>query len=305
MSVLTDLKKICTHTFENFSLRSLTTFKIGGIAKYVVYPEQAAQLREVFDYCIEKDLDCFVLGAGSNVLADDNGFDGVIICTKKLNQISKISPCRIRAGAGVLLSSIVRFCAAEGLTGLEWAANIPGTIGGAVVMNAGAFHAQISTVDESVTVYTNGKTEILPKSKLFFDYRHSVFTNSKNCVIMEVVLKLKKGSPEQINANIRQNVLARASTQNVGYASAGSVFKRQGKVIPARLIEECGLKGERIGDAMVSPVHSGYIVNLGKATGSQVTALIEKIKERVFNKFHEQLECEIIFLKGENKCKDS
>ena len=300
MQKIEQLRAICKSVLENISLRSLTTFKIGGTARFVAYPQDFTELTNLLDYLKRENMPYFILGAGSNVLACDEDYEGIIICTRKLNEIKKISPCRIKVGAGAMMSNIVRFCSELGLTGLEWAVNIPGTIGGAVVMNAGAFGGQISNVVESVTVFSESGTEVLGRAKLFFDYRHSVFTNSKNCVIMEVVLKLKKGSIDTINATITKNILARASTQNVGYASAGSVFRHSTGVVPAKLIEDCGLKGERVGDAMVSPVHSGYIVNLGHATAGQVLALIDKVREKVYTTYKKNLECEIVYLKGES-----
>lgn len=293
-----ELRAVCSSVLEDISFKSLTTFKIGGLAKYVAYPQNFVEFQNLMRFCDEHKLQYFILGAGSNILADDCGFDGVIICTKKLNSISKISPCRVRASCGVSMANLVRFCTEQSLTGLEWAVNIPGTVGGAVVMNAGAFGGEISNVVESVTVIQNGEIVELEKSKLFFDYRHSVFTNKKNCAIIEVVFKLKRATNEQITLNIRKIILERAQTQNVGFPSAGSVFRREKDTIPAKLIEDCGLKGERVGDAMVSPVHSGYIVNTGKATCGQVLALIEKVRKNVFEKYNKILKCEIIHLKG-------
>lgn len=298
-----DLRSVCASVLSDISLKSLTTFKIGGLAKFVVYPQNFTEYKALLHMCKEKCVEYYILGAGSNILADDGGFDGVIICTKKLNNISKNSPCRVRASCGVMLANLVRFCADNGLTGLEWAINIPGTVGGAVVMNAGAFGGEMAKIVESVTILNNGVPQVLENSKLFFNYRHSVFTNKKNYAIMEVVFKLKKEAKDQIALNTRQIICKRTLTQNVGYPSAGSVFRRENDLIPAKLIEECGLKGERVGDAMVSPVHSGYIVNLGKATCGQVLALIEKVKSRVHEKFNATMQCEIIHLKGKNCAK--
>ena len=301
MQKIEQLRAICKSVLENISLRSLTTFKIGGTARFVAYPQDFTELTNLLDYLKRENMPYFILGAGSNVLACDEDYEGIIICTRKLNEIKKISPCRIKVGTGAMMSNIVRFCSELGLTGLEWAVNIPGTIGGAVVMNAGAFGGQISNVIESVTFIQNGEIKTLPKSQLFFEYRHSLFTNEKNCVIINAILKLKKDSAEDVALRVRDYTIRRASNQNVGYASAGSVFKRTNSVPPAKLIEDCGLKGLRIGDAIVSPVHSGFIVNLGKATANQVVALIHKIKESVYEKFKIELECEIIFLRSKDE----
>ncbi len=298
MVSLNEIKKICPSSFANFPLKSLTTFKIGGNADFVVFPQNLDELKSILEYIRANNVNFFVLGGGSNVLADDLGYRGIIICTKKLNQIQKLSRCKIKVQSGVMLSSVVRYCTQNSLHGLEWATGIPATIGGAVFMNAGAYGGEIADVVESVTFIQDNEIVSLDKSKLFFDYRKSLFTNTKNCVIIEIVLKLKKGNIEQITKTVREFTLKRATAQNVGYASAGSVFKRTKSNPPAYLIEQCGLKGARIGDAVVSPVHAGFIVNIGKATANQVRALIQKIQSRVFSKFNVNLECEIIDLRS-------
>lgn len=298
-----ELRAICPSVLASISLKSLTTFKIGGLASVVAYPQSFVEFQNLIKFCVDKEIMYYILGAGSNILADDSGFDGVIICTKKLNNIAKISPCRVRASCGVSLAALVRFCTEQGLSGLEWAVNIPGTVGGAVVMNSGAFGGEMSDVVESVSVIEGEKIVLLEKSKLFFDYRHSVFTNRKNCAIIEVVFKLKRAPSEEITLNVRKIILERAQTQNVGFPSAGSVFRRVNDIVPAKLIEDCGLKGERVGDAMVSPVHSGYIVNTGRATCYQVLALIEKVRQSVLVKYKKDLQCEIIYLKGDDSGK--
>ncbi len=301
MITLNEIKKFCPTAFANFPLKSLTTFKIGGNADFVAYPQSITELQDLLKFINKNKIEFFVLGNGSNVLASDKGYNGIIISTKKLTGIEKLSPCRISVLSGTAMSTVVRYACEHGLSGIEWSTGIPGTIGGAVIMNAGAYGGQISNVIESVTFIQNGEIKTLPKSQLFFEYRHSLFTNEKNCVIINAILKLKKDSAEDVALRVRDYTIRRASNQNVGYASAGSVFKRTNSVPPAKLIEDCGLKGLRIGDAIVSPVHSGFIVNLGKATANQVVALIHKIKESVYEKFKIKLECEIIFLRSKDE----
>lgn len=298
--IFEELKKICPYSMQNISLKSLTTFKIGGIAKFVCYPQNLDEMKNLLNFCKVNKLEFSIIGSGSNILADDMGFDGVIICTKKLKNIENLGNGKVKVQSGTLLSELIQFAKNNGLMGLEWAVGIPATIGGAVVMNAGAYGGQISDICESVTILMDNELITLNKSKLFFDYRHSVFTNCKICVIISIVLRFKVSTIDEVTYKIRDNMLKRANTQNVGFASAGSVFKKTSEFAPAYMIEKCGLKGMRVGDAMVSTIHSGYIVNTGKATSGQVLALINKIKKAVKDKFNEELQMEIILLKGEN-----
>ena len=297
--VYDEIKAICPHSLQDIFLKSLTTFKIGGKAKYVCYPQSIEELKNLIQYCNQNKIQFYVIGAGSNILADDSGFNGVIICTKRLKQIENLGGGKVKAQAGVTLAELLQFTKNNGLSGLEWATSIPATVGGAVVMNAGAFGGQISDICESVTILMDNEIVVLQKSKLFFNYRHSVFTNCKICVIIDVLFSFNISNVEKVTFNIRENMLKRAKTQSVGFASAGSVFKKTDDLAPAFMIEQCGLKGLRVGDAMVSPIHSGYIVNVAKATSEQVLALIDKVKIAVKDKFNKDLQLEIILLKGE------
>ena len=279
------LIKICPNTLEKVSFRSLTTFKIGGIARYVCYPSSVDELTNLVMFCKEQKIDTFVLGGGSNILADDTGFLGVVICTKRLNEIALLSPCRVRAQAGAMMSALAHFCKTHGLSGAENLCGIPGTIGGAIVMNAGAFGGEIAKIVESVTYFENGKVETKKKSQLFFDYRKSIFTNRPNCVILSVVLRLKKSTPEFVQENLLRFITQRQASQNVGMPSAGSIFKKVNHESAAVYIQNCGLKGAKLGDAMVSNEHAGFIINTGRATSKQVLSLIEKIKQEVKLKY--------------------
>ena len=290
-----DFENVCSYV-ENVSLKQLTTIKIGGIASFVCYPKTVSELIKTKELCAKHKILPIILGNGSNVLILDN-FSGVVLSTKKLNSISFFSTSKVRVGAGVSLSVLCAECEKKGYYCLSPLSGIPGTVGGAVVMNAGAFCTEIAQFVDSVVVLNNGKVITLPKSQLFFDYRKSAFTNNQNCVILEVVFQLSKSTP---SLNIIHYAHLRHKTQNVGYPSMGSVFKRQGELIPAKLIESCGLKGTKIGGAMVSCVHSGFIVNTGGATSSDVMKLIELIRKRVKQKFGVWLELEIVILGGKN-----
>ena len=292
------MKKLCKLTQEFVPLSELTTFKIGGVARFVCFPQNFKELIKLKELCAKRNISHFILGNGSNCLIKDEFFDGIVICTKKLNRIKLKNDGVVTVECGVLLPKLCSFCVKNGLSGLEALCGIPATIGGAVKMNAGAFGTEIGDVVECVTVFENGKTIKLDKSKLFFQYRKSVFTKSENCVILSVVLRLKKSTSLLVQSKIKEFTLKRSATQNVGYPSAGSVFKKN--VVPSsKLIADCGLKGARIGGAMVSNVHAGFIVNLGGATCVDVLNLIALIKREVKKKFSVELELELIILGGE------
>ena len=276
-----------------------TTFKIGGKAKYFVVVNKTSELIFVLKLCAKFNINYFIIGAGSNLLVSDNGFNGIVISMQNFNKINFIKNNKVEAFAGARIVNIVNLCAKNCLSGLEWAINIPGTIGGAVVMNAGAFNNQISDYIDSVLVLDKYKLKVFKKENLFFDYRKSIFTNQKKYVIIKVTLNLLPKNYEEIVEQQKKYIELRLKSQQVKFASAGSIFKRTPNFSAAELIDKAGLKGLCIGGAMVSKVHSGYIVNTGNATANDVLTLINIIKEKVFLKFGETLETEIVYL-GEN-----
>ncbi len=276
-----------------------TTFKIGGKAKYFVVVNKTSELIFVLKLCAKFNINYFIIGAGSNLLVSDNGFNGIVISMQNFNKINFIKNNKVEAFAGARIVNIVNLCAKNCLGGLEWAINIPGTIGGAVVMNAGAFNNQISDYIDSVLVLDKYKLKVFKKENLFFDYRKSIFTNQKKYVIIKVTLNLLPKNFEEIVEQQKKYIELRLKSQQVKFASAGSIFKRTPNFSAAELVDKAGLKGLCIGGAMVSKVHSGYIVNTGNATANDVLTLINIIKEKVFLKFGETLETEIVYL-GEN-----
>ena len=292
---MVDFSKVCAHVESGVSFSSLTTIKVGGRVDWVCYPENSKELINTVKLCAKHKIKSIILGNGSNVLAKDTPFNGVVISTKRLNHISLLNGGKIKVGAGAMLSKVCAFCEKNNLTGIEKLCGIPGTIGGAVVMNAGAFGCEIGNMVESVCVLDMEMLTTITKSQLFFDYRASTFTNKQNCVILNVVLQLTKST---FIPNSLYYVLLKKQTQNVGYPSAGSVFKRNGDIIPAKLIEDCGLKGLGIGGAMVSNVHAGYIVNTGGATYHDILRLIKLVKKRVRERFGVELELEIRVIGG-------
>ena len=286
-----ELSKICLCR-ENVDMKEVTTFKIGGRAKLVLYPNTVSQIKQCLDFCCKNKIKFIVLGACSNVLIKDEGIKDVVISTLYLDHF-RVEDGNIICQAGKRLSQLVIFSSNLGLSGLEWAIGIPGSVGGAIFMNAGAFGGEIGNFVEWVEVWECGGIKKYKNLKKFFKYRFSPFTNGKNCVIISVCLKLIQMTSNYCKQIIKNYVIKRAETQKVGYPSAGSIFKANTPLAPAFMIEKCGLKGYSCGGAQVSRVHSGYIVNVGNATCADVLNLINHVKCKVFSSFGVDLELEI------------
>ena len=271
---------------------------ICGESLFFVYVENAEEIQNLINVCKEFDLPYFILGNGSNILADSNGYRGLVISTSKMQNIL-VNDDIIVAEAGAKLFQVANFALQNNLAGMEWSIGIPGSIGGATKMNAGAFGGEMSQIIDSVEVLKNGQIEKISKQNIFFNYRKSIFTNCKDYVIIRVHLKLHFDESKKIFTRMESVKAKRISTQNVGYPSAGSVFNNT-EIPPAYMIDRSGLKGLRVGQAMVSTVHSGFIVNLGNASSEDVWSLIKKIRKTIYKEWNENLDLEIIRLGGEN-----
>lgn len=273
-----------------------TTFRIGGPADYFLVPESYGQIREILNICREENLPYFILGNGSNLLVSDLGYRGVIIqIFRNSNQIS-VEGEKIRAGAGALLSAIAAAAKNASLTGFEFAGGIPGTIGGAVVMNAGAYGGELKDVLCEVTVMTkDGEILTIPAEKLELGYRTSIIKKA-GYLVLEAVLSLKKGDSEKIAAYMKELSQMRISKQPLEYPSAGSTFKRPQGYFAGKLIMESGLRGYRVGGAQVSEKHCGFVINTGNACARDVKDLMDDVIERVYEKFGVTLEPEVKFL---------
>ena len=275
---------------KNEPLARHTTFKIGGKAKYFICPREIKELKEALVFAGKKKLPLLIIGAGSNILVKDKGFSGLVI--KLLGGLKKynIKQNIVTAQAGVYLPELALICAKRSLSGLEFLSGIPGTVGGAVKGNAGAWGQEIAQIVKSVTVITlKGKLKKLKPAQITFGYRKS---NLKDIVI-EVELKLEKSTKEKIYQKIREYILKRKLSQPLEYPSAGSVFKNPRGYHVAKLIESCGLKGKRIGQAQISKKHANFIVNLARAKAKEVIALMNLIKKKVEKKFKITLEPEL------------
>ena len=280
----------------NESLKNYTSFKIGGSANLVVFPENRETLTDLFKIIKEHDLKYILLGNGSNVLICENNFAGVVIITSRMNNIKvDAENASIYADCGIALNKIATAAKENSLSGLEFAYGIPGTLGGAVYMNAGAYGGQMSDIVYSSEYVDAEIFEIktVGAEQHEFAYRESIFSQNKDYIIVSSVLKLKHGDIFEIDAAMNKNMSARREKQPLEYPSAGSVFKRCNNYFTAKLIEDCGLKGYSVGGAQVSEKHAGFIINKGGANFSDVVGLIEHIKSVVFDKTGNKIECEV------------
>jgi len=274
------------------------TFKVGGPASYYVTPESDEQLIDVIRLCKKNDMKYQLLGNGSNVLFTDEGYDGVIIAIgNKMSEII-VDNNVILVKAGAKLSALANKATENSLTGLEFAAGIPGTVGGAVVMNAGAYGGEIKDVIVSATVYDTEKDEIiiLGNGELDLGYRKSVI-QEKSYIVLEACFELTHGEKDEITGKMKELAQKRRDKQPLSYASAGSTFKRPEGHFAGALIEECGLKGYRVGNARVSEKHAGFVVNIGGATAEDVLGVIEHVKETVYKEKQVMLEPEVKIIK--------
>lgn len=274
-----------------------TSFKIGGKADVYIKVTNLSQLMKILkecDACKEKYI---LLGNGSNVLVPDEGIHGTVLrLDGDFRNISLIDDTTIYCGAGAALGSLCKFAQKCGLSGLEYAWGIPGTVGGAVFMNAGAYGGEMKDVVYSVSHITNsGDIGRIEAADLGFGYRTSVYRKN-GCIITGAVFKLKKDDPEEIQNRMNDYMNRRSAKQPLEYPSAGSVFKRPEGAFAGALIEQCGLKGMTVGGAQVSEKHAGFIINKSKATANDVKQLVSEIQKTVEDETGYKLECELIFL---------
>lgn len=280
----------------NEPMKNHTSFRIGGNADVLVLPKTVKQLRQVLELAKENAVPFCVIGNGSNLLVSDRGIRGIVIqIYRNMSQVS-IDGTTVTAQAGILLSRLAKEAAARTLTGLEFAAGIPGTLGGAVVMNAGAYGPEMKDVVTQVT-YLDEAAEVrsIAVESCGFGYRTSRFSDN-NCIVLEAQMELAQGVLEDIRAKMEDLGQRRSSKQPLELPSAGSTFKRPAGDFAGRLIEEAGLKGFQIGGAAVSEKHSGFVVNLGGATAGDVRALIAYVQRTVKEKFDILLEPEVKML---------
>ena len=298
MSVLTEkLKSICNdkNVLTDEPMKKHTTFKIGGNADVMVFPETAEALRDVIALCKSENARTVILGNGSNVLVDDKGIRGVVVSTARLDNI-KVDDCKITAGAGAMLSSVASAATNSALCGLEFASGIPGTLGGGIFMNAGAYGGELKDVISSVTFLTeDGQIKTFSNEECKFGYRSSIFQQNGG-LILSAQFELKCGCKEEITALCGELNQRRRDKQPLNFPSAGSTFKRPEGYFTGKLIEDCNLKGFRIGGAEVSEKHSGFVINTGDATAQDVIDLISHIQKTVKEKFGVDLQTDVKYI---------
>ncbi len=285
---------------RNISLSDYTTYRVGGKAMAIVYPKNTKKLIELLKLINDAGVKYKILGNGSNLLFSDKNFEGIIIKLSEFDEISFFGRNKVRVGAGYLLPKLSLLTAKKGLAGLEFASGIPGTVGGAVFMNAGAYKSDMGYVVQEVKVLTpDYKIITLENKEMNFHYRSSFLQAHPDYICLEVVIKLKKGDKELLNDVIRERRARRIESQPLEYPSAGSVFRNPDGNFAGKMIEDLGLKGYRKGGAMVSSKHANFIINYDNATGSDIKELIDYVHDEVLKKYDVDLKVEQEFVNWE------
>ncbi len=300
MMELTDFQLKMTTLFPNIELRlhesmaNHTSFRIGGPVEVMAMPKNTDELAQLLKQSALLDCKIAILGAGTNVLAPDGGMDGLVICLKDcLDGMQQLDEKRIRISAGVTMTRAAVFAAGLGLSGMEFAHGIPGSVGGGVYMNAGAYGGEIKDICERVEVMDrSGNIRTCTCEEMGFSYRHSCLEDTGDIVI-SAVFCLEHKNPDSIRAEMQELMNRRKASQPLDKPSAGSAFKRPATGYAAALIDQAGLKGYRIGDAAVSEKHAGFVVNLGNASAEQVKQLLHEVAQKVKDNSGIDLEPEV------------
>lgn len=277
-------------------MSSHCTFRAGGTAKYYVIPDEYKKVRDVLRLCVEENIPYYVIGNASNLLVQDDGFDGVIIEIDSALAKIEINGNEIVAKAGAKLSKIAVKALNESLTGFEFAHGIPGNLGGAVTMNAGAYGGEMKDVLKWVKVLdNNGEMKTLKAEELELGYRTSIIVKEK-MIVLEACIELHEGNRDEIEMHMKELMAKRKEKQPLEYPSAGSTFKRPEGYFAGKLIQDAGLKGYRVGGAMVSEKHSGFVINYDNATATDIINLMKDVRKKVYEEFQVTLEPEVKIL---------
>ena len=280
----------------NEPMKNHTSFKIGGPAEVLIKITNVDELKEILKISEDNNIPITIIGNGSNLLINDEGLKGIVlkIEIKKFEIIEREdNTFKIILGSGNKIGEIAQKLYQKEIEGFEFASGIPGTIGGAIRMNAGAHGTEMKDIVKTITYITSkGQINKISSEEAKFEYRKSIFTQNRN-VILETEIQLSKGKKEEIKSKMDEYATYRKEKQPIEYPSAGSTFKRGTDFITAKLIDECGLKGYQIGGAQISEKHAGFIINKGNASAKDVINLIEYTKEQVYNKFGKNIETEI------------
>ena len=290
MNWLSELKQMDIGKIEtDVSLKKYTTYKVGGIATVIIYPKNTEKLVKLMKFIKIKNIKYKMLGNGSNLIFSNNRFDGILIKLTEFDDI-EITDNKIRVGAGFSLMKLARIAAKNSLTGLEFASGIPGTVGGAVFMNAGAYKSDMGYIVKTVKVLTpDFKIVELENRELNFHYRTSFLKTHKDYICLETVLKLQKGDKSKIEEVMKSRLKRRLESQPLNYPSAGSVFRNPKDMFAGELIEKVGLKGKAHGGAMISDKHANFIINKNNASSDDIRALISLAQQKVKEKYNVDL----------------
>ncbi len=285
---------------ENVSLKKYTTYRVGGVARCIVYPRSVTKLVTLIKLLKSSNIKFKILGRGSNLLFSNKLYDGVLIKLDCFDDLEFFNKNKVRVGAGFSLIKLSLLTAKKGLTGLEFAAGIPGSVGGAVFMNAGAYKSDMGYIIESVKVLTpDYKVIILENKEMNFHYRNSYLQSHPGYICLEVILKLQKGKKEAIEEVISERKKRRVESQPLEYPSAGSVFRNPENNYAGKLIEDLGLKGLIKGGAMISDKHANFIVNYKDAESDDIKYLIDLCSKKVYDEYKIELKCEQEFVNWE------
>ena len=282
--------------FTDEPMKQHTTFKIGGPADYFLVPESGEEAGEIIKICKQTDIPYFILGNGSNLLVGDGGYRGVVIQIYRNMSAVTTEGTIITAQAGALLSSVAAVAKNASLTGFEFAGGIPGTVGGAAVMNAGAYGGEMKDVLVEVTVMdADGNIFTIPAEKLELGYRTSIIKKA-GYIVLEAKIRLEEGNQEAIRERMKELTIQRTTKQPLEFPSAGSTFKRPEGYFAGKLVMDSGLRGYQVGGARVSEKHCGFVINAGEATAKDVRTLMENVRDIVYKKYGVTLEPEVKFL---------
>ena len=284
------------HVLTDEPMKQHTTFKIGGPADYFLVPETGEEVGEIIKICRKTDTPYFILGNGSNLLVGDGGYRGAVIQVYRNMSAVAVEGTTITAQAGALLSAVAAAAKNASLTGFEFAGGIPGTVGGAAVMNAGAYGGEMKDVLVEVTVMdAEGKIFAISAEKLELGYRTSVIKKA-GYIVLEAKIRLKEGDQEAIRERMKELTIQRTTKQPLEYPSAGSTFKRPEGYFAGKLVMDSGLRGYQVGGARISEKHCGFVINAGDATAKDVRTLMDNVRDIVYEKYGVTLELEVKFL---------
>ena len=296
MEISKAVPSLCKKVSFNEPMKKHTTFKIGGNADIFCEPANTRELKELICFFKENSVPFAVIGNGSNLLVSDKGFRGAVIKVGSLMGSIEVTGETISAGAGALLSKLAKTALNDGLTGMERISGIPGSVGGAIYMNAGAYGSEIGDITESVTyILPNGEIVRSKRSDLKLEYRNTTFMENGG-IIVSCTMRLKYGDRDKIAAEMAEITQKRVDKQPLELPSAGSFFKRPEGHFAGKLIEDCGLKGYTVGGAKISEKHAGFVVNFGNATSADVIGVMNGVREKVLKETGVTLEPEIRFL---------